>query len=130
MDQALQEPNLYELSSDDRIVSYTTSSVAGQRLFTFAHSEGQHSFTGGEIESAETALGTEVTVTLETVPDLETIRLTLILPSIRMSQGEEVSVSTFGVLTTTSTPVAGPPPGVGQTYEVFMLDGTAKLVQS
>jgi hypothetical protein len=32
------------------------------------------------------------------------------------------------MFTTTETTIAGPPPGVSQTYDVLSLDGVAKLV--
>ena len=128
MAQQLQEPNLWELTCGDRQVTYSTSSFAGPPQFTYTDPDGQRTFSGDEIQSLDTALGTEVTVTLETVPDLHTITLTVVLPGVRMARGEEVPVNTFGVLTTTGTTIAGPPPGVGQTYDVLTLEGVAKLV--
>ena len=129
MAEPLTEPNLYELACGDRRVTYSTSSITGEPQFTYTDADSQRSFSGDEIESVDTALGSEVTVTLEIVPDLHTIRLTMILPDIRMSPGEEVHLSTFGVITTARTTIAGPGPGVGMTYEMLKLDGTAKLIR-
>lgn len=130
MAQTADAPNLFEFSSsyDDTQITYSTSSLAGPPQFSYSGPKGDHSFTGGEITSLESALGTEVTVTLEAVPDLHTITLTLILPDIAIAFGEEHEFQTIGIFTTTATTIAGPPPGAAQTYEVIALDGVAKLV--
>jgi hypothetical protein len=75
-----------------------------------------------------TALGEEVTVTLESVPDLHTIMLTVLIPATRVAPtGEAVTLSTLGVVTTTTT-TTNPPLGVNQTYESITLEGEALLV--
>lgn len=130
MAQAADAPNLFELSAsyDDTQITYSTSSFAGPPQFSYSGPKGDHSFSGDEITSLESALGTEVTVTLETVPDLQTVTLTLLLPDIRIAFGEELGFQTIGIFTTTATTIAGPPPGAAQTYEVIALEGVAKLV--
>ena len=75
-----------------------------------------------------TALGEEVTVTLESVPNLHTITLTVLIPATRVAPtGAAVTLSTMGVLTTTTT-TTDPPQGVSQTYEWMTLEGEALLV--
>ena len=130
MAQATDAPNLFELSSsyDDTQITYSTSSFAGPPQFSYSGPKGDHSFAGDEIASLQSALGTEVTVTLEAVPDLQTVTLTLVLPDIAIAFGEEQAFPTIGIFTTTATTIAGPPPGAAQTYEVIALDGVAKLV--
>jgi hypothetical protein len=129
MAQATQTANLFELSCGDASVTYSTTSFTGApNLSTSGDPFGDHSFAGAEIATAETALGTEVTVTLESIPDLRTVTLTLVLPDIRMSEGEETAFRSFAVLTTTATTIAGPPPGAQQSYEVIGLDGVARIV--
>src|SRR6185436_1798547 len=106
---------LFELTCGDVSVTYSTTSFTGSPHFsTSGGALGDHTFFGGEIATAETALGTEVTVTLESIPDLRTVTLTLVLPDIRMGDGEETSFETIAVITTIATTIAGPPPGAQQ----------------
>lgn len=128
MTQEAVSPNLFELSYDDIRVTFSTSSFAGPPRFSLSGSKGEHSFSGEEIRTLETELGTEVTVTLETVPDLHTITLTLIVPAISLPPENETTFETVAIFTTNHTTIAGPPPGPAQTYEVFALNGVAKLV--
>ena len=128
MAQAGQPPNLFEFSCDGTQISYSTSSITGPPQFYYSGPKGEHSFSGDEIQTLSSALGTEVTVTLEAVPDLHTITLTVLLPAITLSPGDEESFDSAGIFTTSNTTIAGPPGGVAQTYEIISLDGVAKLV--
>src|ERR1041384_676678 len=84
MATAATQANLFELSCSGIDVTYSTSSFAGPPQLSYSGPEGDLNFSGGEIETQPTALGDEVTVTLESVPDLHTITFTLLLPSIRL----------------------------------------------
>jgi hypothetical protein len=123
-----QEANLFELSCDGTSISYSTTSISGKPLLQYNGPEGELSFSGDEIGTAATALGSEVTVTLETVPDLHTITCTLLLPSLRLPGGGESSFETLAIKTTAHTTIAGPPEGAGQSYESVALHGVAKAV--
>ena len=123
-----QEANLFELRCDDTSVTYSTTSITGQPLLSYDGPEGQLSFSGDEIDSASTALGTEVTVTLDTVPDLHTITFTLLLPSFRLPDDDGSPFETVAIKTTHHTTIAGPPPGPGASYESVALHGVAKAV--
>lgn len=125
--QTQQTANLFELACADTRVTYSTTSITGTPRFSYSGSMGDHQFAGDEIETLRTALGTEVTVTLEAIPDLHTITLTLVVPDVLTTQGGEESLSTVGIFTTNHTTIAGPPPVV-QTYEIIALHGLAKLV--
>jgi hypothetical protein len=128
MEQATQTANLFELSCPDTQISYSTSSFAGPPQFSYSGPKGDHSFSGEEIATTDTALGTEVTVTLESVPDLQTITLTVLIPSFRLPEAGETSFETLAIFTTNHTTIAGPPEGPAQSYEAKTLDGTAKSV--
>jgi hypothetical protein len=71
-----------------------------------------------------------ITVTLEVIPDLHTLTLTLLVPQINLDEGNESSFSTQAILTTHRTSIGGPNlvKGPLQTYEVVALEGTARLV--
>jgi len=127
MAQATETANLFELSCSDTQITYSTTSFAGPPQFSYSGPHGDHTFSGDEIGTQRTALGTEVTVTLESVPDLQTVTLTVVLPDVDATTGEEYSFKTVGIFTTNHTTIAGPPP-VAQSYEIIELDGVARIV--
>jgi len=122
-----QAANLFELSCSVTQITYSTSSFAGPPQLSYSGAHGAHSFSGEEIDTQSTALGTEVTVTLEAIPDLHTMTLTVVLPEVHTHRGEEQDVSGLAVFTTNHTTIAGPSP-VQRSYEVISLDGVANLV--
>lgn len=128
MATATQTANLFELQCDGTQVTYSTSSFQGPPQLSYSDPEGDRSFSGDEIRTLASALGSEVTVTLESVPDLHTITLTLLLPAIKLDAGGEAPFDTLAIKTTTRTTIAGPPPGPAQTYEAVALHGVAKAV--
>jgi hypothetical protein len=124
---AEQTANLFELQCDGTRITYSTTSFRGEPQLQYSGPEGELSFAGEEIQTLESALGTEVTVTLESVPDLHTITLTLLLPSFRLDDGES-KFETLAIKTTTHTTIIGPPVGPAQTYEAVALHGVARSV--
>jgi hypothetical protein len=122
-----QTANLFELRGDVR-VTYSTTSFTGKAQLTYSGPEGKLSFTGDEIRSASTALGTEVTVVLDSAPDLHTITFTLLLPAIKLGSDREAKFQTVAIKTTNHTTIAGPPVGPEQTYETLELRGVAQSV--
>jgi hypothetical protein len=128
MATATTQANLFELEDGAVRVTYSTSSFAGPPQFSYCGPEGDLSFSGNEIESMPSALGTEVTVTLESVPDLHTIALTLLLPSFKLAAGVDATFDTLAIKVTHHTTIAGPPAGAGESYEAIALHGVAKSV--
>jgi hypothetical protein len=120
--------NLFELSCSDTQITYSTSSFAGPPQFSYTGPKGDHSFSGDQIDVQDTRLGTEVTVTLESIADLLTLTLTVVLPDVEGNLGDEHSFATVGIFTSNHTTIAGPPP-VAQSYEIIALDGVAKIVE-
>jgi hypothetical protein len=90
----------------------------------------QLQFQGDEIRKDQTVLGKLVTVDLESVPDLHTITLTLVVPSINLGDETRQKFKTLAIRTTTHTSIGGPAlvEGPLQTYDVFKLKGTAQQV--
>src|SRR5262245_18303887 len=125
-----EQANHFVLACDDTEVSYAATSVTGSPLFSHTGPRGERQFSGEEIDRQETALGTEVTGTLEIVPDLHTVTVTLIVPNVRLDGSGPESISTFLVITTNRTTIAGPPVGAEQQYEIVPLDGEASFVVS
>ena len=62
----------------DILISYTTTSIAGKPIFNFTDSEGTRNFTGDEIRTQNTEIGTMVTVTLKLTVDTGNTTLTLL----------------------------------------------------
>ena len=125
---ATKSANLFQLECDGVQITYSTTSITGQPQFSYHDPGGDLSFSGTEIETLPSALGDEVTVTLDTVPDLHTITLTLLLPSIQLPDDGEAQFETLAIKTTNHTTIAGPPDGAGQSYEAIALHGVAKSV--
>jgi hypothetical protein len=88
MAQPLDEPNLFELTGDYTQITYSTSSITGRPQFSFAGPQGDKHAEGDEIQSSDTALGTEVTIVIESEPDRRTVTPTLLLPAIRIARGD------------------------------------------
>ncbi len=120
--------NLFELSCADTQVTYSTSSFAGPPQLHYTGPEGDLNLSGDEIATQSSALGTEVTVTIESIPDLRTVTATLLLPSFRLDDSGEATFDTLVIKTTNHTTIAGPPTGAGQSYAAVELHGTAKSV--
>lgn len=126
----LKEPNLYELSCDGVVLTYSTSSITGSARVYFRDGQREVDASGQEIRTISTELGTEVTITLEAVPDLHTVTLTLLVPDINLGTQSEVDLDAVAIETTQHTSIGGPAlvAGVQQTYRVIALHGTAKDV--
>lgn len=128
MAQYIQHPTAYELTDGATQIGYTTSSVAGAPQFSYSGPKDDRTFSGDEISVLASPLGDLVTVTLEDVPDLQLVTLTVLLPQIGLESGGEARFATLAIFTTTRTTFAGPRPGVEQTYELIVLNGLAKQV--
>lgn len=127
----LKEPNHYELGCAGVELTYSTTSFDGSARFSFRDTERKLDFSGEQIRTRATELGTEVTVTVEVIADLRTVTLTLLVPAINLGAETEVQVTTATIETTNHTTIGGPKLITGplQTYRVIELRGTAKSVQ-
>lgn len=123
-------PNLYDLAGEGITVSYSTTGIDGKPRLSYKKGRQSLSFSGKEIESLETAIGTLVTVVIANVPDRGTTRFSLLLPAIQLPEkSRRVTVRAIGITTVTATTIAGPPPGVQQTYKTAGLKGSAQQVE-
>ena len=128
--KSLVEPNTYEFSGDDTQITYSTTGSDGKPTFSYSGPKGQHSFSGDEIQTLDSALGTEVTVTLEDVADLHIITLTFLVPEMWIAPHAGMEVRTLAIFTTKEEPITAPVglPAVREQYDVVSLDGEGKLV--
>ena len=129
--KSLVEPNTYELSCDDTQITYSTTGADGKPTFSYSGPKGQHSFSGDEIQTLDSALGSEVTVTLEDIADLHIITLTLLVPEMWVAPHSGIEVRTIAIVTTKEEPITAPVglPAVRERYGVVTLDGEGKLVE-
>ena len=127
MTQTSIQPNIFELKGHDLHLTYTPRTFTGQPEFSYQGSLGSHTATGNSIGRQESELGTLVSVTLVPSVDATTVTLTLLIPTFNMGGQGEQSFKTVAIQTTH----AGPDTiqvGARESYEVFHLHGTAKLV--
>ena len=130
IDNGAAQPTLFQLAGGYTQITYSTTSITGQPQFHYQDQQRDISVTGEDIRSLETEIGTLVTVTLEVIPDLHTLTVSLLVPQINLNEGNESPLSTPAILTTHRTSIGGPGlvEGQLQTYEVVALEGTASLV--
>jgi len=112
-------------------ITYLVSSRTGQLQLDYQDTERNLTFTGEEIRALDTEIGTLITVTLERVPDLRSIYLTLLLPTVNLGEWKEISFATQAILTTEHTTIGGPQlvKGALQSYRALPLRGTARSVE-
>jgi hypothetical protein len=130
IDNGSAQPNLFQLAGEYTQITYSTTSITGQPQFHYQDQQRDVNVTGDDIRLQETEIGTLVTVTLEEIPDLHTLTVSLLVPEINLNEGNESPLSTLAILTTHRTSIGGPGLVEGQlkTYEVVALEGTASLV--
>ena len=118
--------NLFNISGPI-VINYSASSIAGVPTFSYKDAEHDLQFSGDEVTRIDTPVGELITVTLETVVDAFVRTLTLLVPRIRLSMGDQVDFETLGILTTNLTGLV-PPTGLLQTYSLHQLRGVAQAV--
>jgi hypothetical protein len=126
----LADANQFDITGPIRI-NYSSTSISGVPLVSYKDADLDLNFQDDEITRIHTAQGELVTVTLDNVVDAFTRTFTLVIPSIRLPQGQEVEFTTLGVETTDRSSAFVPRSnGVLQTYQFYQLLGTAKHVES
>ena len=127
--QTREEPNLFELRSGNIKITYSTSSFSGQPLFTYKYRRQTLTFQGEGIRRSDSEIGRQITVTIEQIPDFQTVTFTLLLPDINL-EGTETPFRTVGITTITRTSIGGPDlvKGPIQTYLPRIFRGTAHQV--
>jgi hypothetical protein len=129
MDQTmapLEQPNDYVLSGDGVTVHYRA--LCDNLNLRYEQGEQRIDAGADQIRTQVTELGTEVSVTLESVADLRTITFTVLIPTIHLGAGQfQTEAATVAIATTNRTTIDGSASVVGslQTYRVLRLNGTA-----
>jgi hypothetical protein len=122
--------NLFELEGDKIKVTYSTTSISGKPQFDFHQGRKSLHFSGSEIQTGKTPIGSLITVTIENQPDSKRILFSLLVPDVNLPPSNKASIKTIGILTTAKTTIGGPNlvKGAIQTYKTVSLSGTAKFV--
>ena len=109
----------------------TPGTTAQGPVLDYQGVEGTLSFSGQQITTETTALGTQYTVTLNIVPDLRTLKFTLLLPAVtHKTAGQPQAFETIAIKAEHHTSLTGTPtaPGANPTYTALKMHGTAAKV--
>ncbi len=120
-----RQPTLYELSGDGIQVSYATSSFAGPPIFSYHDATIAKKFTGKEIQTVQTPIGTLVTVVIHLTVDAGSTTFSLLLPQVNLPPTNVAQITTEGITTLHRMQIVGPPNGQTELYTAHVLRGTA-----
>jgi hypothetical protein len=124
------QPTLYELSGAGIHVIYSTTSISGKPLFNYHDAFQAKNFSGDEIQTQKSILGTLVSVFLMRTVDGPSTSFTLLVPNVRLPASNSANISTEGITTLHKSSIIGPPLGQTELYTVHRLHGTASFVVS
>ncbi len=122
-------PNLYALNGSGLHVSYATTSFAGPPQFHYQDGFRNLTFSGTEIATTASPLGTLVTVYIFKTIDSGSTSFTLLVPRVNLPPSNTAPIHTYGITTVHRFSIV-PQFMQGQldTYSVANLHGTAELV--
>jgi len=123
-----QQPNLYELSGDGIQVTYSTSSIQGQPIFNYHDATHAKTFTGDQIKTEPSSIGTLVTVVINLTIDAGSTTFTLLIPQINLTPPSVANITTEGITTLHKLTIVGPSNGQSEFYTSHTLQGTASVV--
>lgn len=127
----MQQANLFTLHSATLKISYSASSIDGKPLLSYQKGATTLNFRGSQIRHKPTEIGTLVSVTIKSIPDLRTTVFSLLLPLVNVPDNDpSVQVNVKAIETVNKSSIVGPKlvKGQVQTYKVFSLKGTAQSV--
>ena len=120
-------PNQYDLSGKHLHVTYSTTGIDGKPHFSYQDLQQTLSFTGDEIRSVETEIGTLVSVTIRMTVDTGGTTFSVLLPHVNIPGEQSVSIQTFGITTLHKFSIL-PVNGQRDFYTTTRLNGTASRV--
>jgi hypothetical protein len=129
------QPNRYVLQSSDgnTKVDYETSSFIGQPTLNLTQGPGgpiRH-FSGSQIRTRNSEIGTLVTVTTQLTIDTGSTSFSVLIPAISLAaSAEHKTLATEAIVTSHTGPDSVPSTGVHETYQFIPLKGEATFVLS
>lgn len=130
------KPNRYLLEGKNGFdkVDYETSSFIGQPTLTLtlgSPTSPARQFTGSQIRTVSTELGTLVTVTTHLTTDTGSTSFSVLIPAITLTSiSDHKTFKTEAIITSHSGPNSIPSTGVHETYQFIPLKGEASFVLS
>ncbi|WP_199331067.1 MULTISPECIES: hypothetical protein [unclassified Calothrix] len=122
-------PNLYELQSPLIKVIYSKGSLVGKPYLNYRDRKQTLNFSGDQIRTTETEIGTLVTVTITKTVDTGSVTFSLLLPAVNLGTSKQAKIETKGITTVNLfSTIPAFKQGQRQTYTVTPLVGTAKYV--
>lgn len=118
-------PRSFELTGSSIKVSYEPGGAGAKARLRYRDPYFDKLFEGEDLTRLETALGEEITVTLQRVPDLGSTTFTLVIPNTVLEMSQPLQVRTIGVTTVRSSSSVPVLSGQLDRYNVTMLRGTA-----
>jgi hypothetical protein len=122
-------PNYYSVQGGNLTITYATTSINGQPTFTYQDTNQSITFTGDQIRTVGTEIGTLVTVTTAMTVDAGSTTFTLLIPRVALDASNQAALRTKGITTHHKFSLI-PSLNVGQrdTYKVTALTGTASFL--
>jgi hypothetical protein len=128
------QPNRYVLTSQDgkTKVDYETSSLIGQPILNLTQGSGPvRHFSGSQIRTLSSEVGTLVTVTTHITVDTGSTSFSVLIPAISLGAvADNKPFSTDAIVTSHSGPNSVPSTGVHETYQFIPMKGEANFVLS
>jgi hypothetical protein len=128
------QPNRFVLHSNDgkTKVDYETSSFIGQPVLNLTQGPGPiRHFSGSQIRTTNTEIGTLVSVTTQMTIDTGSTSFSVLIPAITLTGvSDHKTFSTDAIITTHTGPNSVPQTGVHETYHFVALQGEANFIVS
>jgi hypothetical protein len=128
------QPNRFVLHSSDNKtkVDYETSSLIGQPILNLTQGPGPiRHFSGSQIRTTNTEIGTLVSVTTQMTIDTGSTSFSVLIPAITLTGvSDHKSFTTEAIITSHTGPNSVPQTGVHETYHFVTLKGEATFVLS
>jgi len=129
MTQQSEKPNQYQLMSNEIQITYTLSNDNGQPELSYQGTHGSLTFTGNDIRTEETLLGTLITVFLVRTVDTGSVTLTLLLPGVNLAGTTEQAIQTVAIETQNLFSILDRNKArQTRTYQVYNLQGRALYI--
>lgn len=124
-----QQPDLYDFTGTNLKISYSTTGIDGKARFSYKNGKTALNFSGDEIRTVETEIGTLVSVTVSMTVDTGSTSFSVLIPKVNLDSKLKSTVKAQGFLTEHKfSMIPNFSTGQRDIYKVYPLTGTAKFV--
>ena len=92
-------PNLYTLHGHHLHISYSTSGIDGKQHFQYQDALQTLNFSGDQVRSVSTEIGTLVSVNIRTTVDSGSTSFSLLVPVVNLGPSFSIPIHTIGITT-------------------------------